>query len=237
MNLDSVKASLAKIPAWVKANPKKAAVVAVVVVVIAYFAIKRGASSSGEESTTAAPDAASLDSLGGGVGLADLSTGSGSSAGGGATTTTTTTESTGGGGFDSGSGGGFSESDFASSLTPSGFINSAPAFSGSAAAIIDSPVSSFRAASEMTGIKSPVTSAGIANKPAIIRPAATPVMAPKVNNTIRAAVKAPVVISKTDAEKAGLAKYYTGVSGGRRYVGGVFVGSVATATLRRSEKL
>lgn len=238
MNLESIKASLAKIPAWVKANPKKAAVVAVVVVVIAYFAIKRGSQESGD--TSAAPGEESLDSLGGGLGASELTSGGGGSSAtspgttsGSGETTTTITES-GGGGF---SGGGFSESDFSISDTPSGFVNTAPAFSGSSAAIVAAPVAAFRPASEMTGIKSPVTSAGIANKPAIIRPTATPVMAPKVNNTVRAAVKTPVIVTKTDAEKAGLSKYYTGVSGGRRYVAGVFVGTVAGATIRRSEKI
>ena len=237
MNLESIKASLAKIPAWVKANPKKAAVVAVVVVVIAYFAIKRGSQESGD--TSAAPGEESLDSLGGGLGASELTSGGGGSSTSPGTTsdsgeTTTTITESGGGGF---SGGGFSESDFSISDTPSGFVNTAPALSGSPAAIVAAPVAAFRPASEMSGLKSVVTSAGIANKPAIIRPTATPVMAPKVNNTVRAAVKTPVIVTKTDAEKAGLSKYYTGVSGGRRYVAGVFVGTVAGATIRRSEKI
>jgi len=47
MNLEGIKSALAKLPKWVKANPKKAAVIAVIIVIVAYFAIKRGATATG----------------------------------------------------------------------------------------------------------------------------------------------------------------------------------------------
>ncbi len=251
MNLESIKKSLAKIPAWVKKNPKQAGVVAVVIVVIAYFAIKRGAQDSGE--TTAAPGEESLDSLGGGLGASELTSGGGGSSiipgaetpASTTTTTTTTTES--GGGFD---GGGFAESDFTSSFAnvPSGFVNTTSYAPASAAAVIDrtAPAPSaaaFVPASQMSGFAAVLSNTGLSSRPStpIVRPAPAPV-APKVNAPIasrstQVSRPAPVVIPKTDAEKAGLPKYYTGTSGGRRYVAGVYVGTAAPAPVKSGKSV
>lgn len=231
MNLEGIKSALAKLPKWVKANPKKAAVIAVIVVIVAYFAIKRGATATGEGSA----DSATLDSAGGGLGSLESSGGGGSiSTGGGSTggapgesiTTTTTTDS----------GGGYAGSmdSFGIGSGADSFAYTAPAFSGSTASIM---ATANRGLSDVKKAAAPVTTpapknnntlaAGLAQSFKVTAPA--PVAA-KVSNTLSPArAVAKSAPAKTAAELAGLPKFFTGVSGGRRYAAGLYIGNVAVA--------
>lgn len=240
MNLEGIKSALAKLPKWVKANPKKAAVIAVTIVIVAYFAIKRGATATGEGSA----DSATLDSAGGGLGSLESSGGGGSiSTGGGSTggapgesiTTTTTTDS-GGGGYAG------NMDSFGIGSGADSFAYTAPAFGGSTASIM---ATASRGLSDVKKTAAPVTTpapkkndtlaAGLVSSLKVTTPA--PVAA-KVSNTLSPArAVAKSAPAKTAAELAGLPKFFTGVSGGRRYAAGVFVGNVATATTRRAEKV
>lgn len=240
MNLEGIKSALAKLPKWVKANPKKAAVIAVIIVIVAYFAIKRGATATGEGSA----DSATLDSAGGGLGSLESSGGGGSiSTGGGSTggapgesiTTTTTTDS-GGGGYAG------NMDSFGIGSGADSFAYTAPAFIGSTASIM---ATANRGLSDVKKAAAPVTTpapknnntlaAGLVQSFKVTAPA--PVAA-KVSNTLSPArAVAKIAPAKTAAELAGLPKFFTGVSGGRRYAAGVFVGNVATATTRRAEKV
>jgi hypothetical protein len=259
MNPEKLKQLFGKVQTWVKKNPKKAALVGVVIGIIVYFAIKQGAESDGESIGGGEPasDASGLDSFGAGLGAggggesASASGGSGSGGSGGGSdgglsgdstplSNVTGSDMTSAGGFDSSSFG-FGES-FLPELPASGFVNSSPAIPASSASIVSSspaaavgvgaikPVKINRDTSPAPTSAAAAVGVGAINPPKIVRdnkPAPVSKPAPAVAGGSRGTSGNA---SKTDAEKAGLSKYFTGVSGGKRYAAGRFVGMVSTVT-------
>lgn len=257
MNPEKLKTLFKKIQAWVKKNPKKAALAGVVIGIVVYFAIKQGAESDGESIGGGEPasDASGLDSFGAGLGAGGGESsapvgggsGGGSSGGGISNETTPLTNVTGSdftsaGGFDSSSFG-FGDS-FLPEFPASGFVNSSPALPASSESIV---TSSPAAAVGVGAIKPPkiervtspapfsaasVVGAGAIKPPKIERvtsPAPVSKPAPAVGGGSRGASGNA---SKTDAERAGLSKYFTGVSGGKRYTLGKYTGMVSTVTTK-----
>lgn len=243
MNLESLKGALKRAQAWIKKNPKKAAAVAVVIVIVAYFAIKRGSQASGEElASQVSDDSTGLDSLGGGL----ASSGGASDSGGAIGTISDSLASSGAGtsggafsnsdssGVDYG-GGGYDLSGYDSFLSPAGGdFSYSPSFPASTASIISAPKTS--EALRPASIPAQVTSKAVD----IVKPASSPVVS---TPAIKSAKTSNNVASKTDAEKAGLPKFFTGVSGGYIYAAGVRTGkytapkTTATPASKTSNKI
>lgn len=236
MNLEALKGTFKRAQVWIKKNPKKAAIAGVVLAVLIYFAIKQGTNSDGESiAGEATSDTSGLDSFGAGLGSGgggdtSAALGGGGGGGGGSSngespsplSSITGADFTSAGGFDSSSLG--FESSFLPEFPASSFVNSSPAFPASSASILGGSKASNTLASKPAPVvtSSPKKSESLAAK---LAPSVVVAQAPKVSNTV-VSKSAP----KTDAEKAGLSKYFTGTSAGKIYVAGRFTGNAPIAS-------
>lgn len=210
--------------------------IALIIGVIMYFAIKAGSKSTGQAGGDVSQSSGdTLDSLAGGVGIAETSNNDSlipSNNNGGGNTPAPVAEFTGGTFSDLSNGfGDLASSDFLGGLTSPNFATPAMAIPASTPAAISNP-----GALLGTGIAARVSSTPAKSVMDVIAPATNKnlnTLAPApVKKSDSLTVKQPII--KTDAEKAGLSKYYTGVANGVRYAAGVRIGVVAVTPVKKT---